>query len=721
MTSYTRAKPVKTNSDTNLSQYMKQKKGHTKPKQFSAKSRSKSNTSFKNLQKLHRVGSHDALNKGLLDPVRKSKSSDSLNRRTFHSGLSMTALVRTTSHPVVLHQNGQGAKQKGLMGDRSTKSILLDLHDSGDNDSVTDEEVECFTDLDGEDGLEEEHLNGMAKNSSYQRNSHQSINDFQERNGLSVDSGRHFQRPLSYKPPSRLRNRVDADDDHISPKHRNTTDNDKIDANLQEDDLIDPNNQDNVSNTNSLRRHGQHIFGFTNGSAGQQENYRRTSEEHDDIIEPRTSHNGGGLHYNAEDDIDAVGRQDSNSTKNSSNVSRNENKDSVLQGKATDGEQHLDRSPIEISKSSDSKNNIRDEDNSALNGSNVDGETQGTEQYVPDIILSQSTGMERRFDQLSRQSSLAWLNPAEANNEKSVKIQNTKSNKFNYINQDLAASLKDDNIEQSSPPRHQEPQQKPSKVDFSTSISSLTSHLARPVSRDHLLRATPVSQSRPWQHSLYRQPSYGENDTSNNGMTDFSSFLQYGDVGTDSRTQQKLWLQRENSIQDLTSQNPSADSVFLASNVEVRREFERISREYTNVRRFSNPLAESLSRISQQQNIDIQKQKKFNTGESTGNFLGGDYNKNKPSKDGVSTGKKLEIQRTLTKLWNTNTLEFNKDENPLIQANPELLAAQNAGSYRNSRPSRMSNSQHQRAVNSLHPTTRAVNRRMENVLSQQHA
>lgn len=721
MATISRVKPVKTNSDTSLSQYMKQKKGHGKPKQFSAKSRSKSNTSFKNLQKLHKVGSHDALNRGLFDPMKKSKSSDSLNRRTVHSGLSMTALVRTSSHPVVLHQNSHSMKHKGLISDRNSKSVILDLHDSGDNDSMTDEEVESFTDIEGDDASDDETINGTGKNSTTQRNSMHSINDFQDRAGLRVDSGRPLQRPLSYKPPSRLRNRVDADDDHISSRAVSPMDNDKIDAPDREDDLIDPGNQDTISNTNSLRRHRQHMFDFNNGNGNLQKSYNVETTEHEDIIAANTAVDEGVRRYTEEDIIDGITHTATNEKANEDIGSDDPKRYSFAKaGAVTDEQFPEDPHSNDSSSSSKNGNMIPDSNNTALNGSNIDSETQGTEQYVPDMILSQSTGMERRFDQLSRQSSLAWLDPAENNNDKSLKIQNTKSNKFNYINQDLAASLKNDNIDQPSPPRHQEQQPKQSKADFSTSISSLTSHLTRPVSRDHLLRANTVSQSRPRQQSLYRQPSYSENDTSGNGMTDFSSFLQYGDVGTDSRTQQKLWLQRENSIQDLSSQNTSPDAVFLASNVEVRREFERISREYTNVRRFSNPLADSLSRISQQQSIEIQKQKKISTGENAGSFFGVDYDKGKSSKETNSTANKLEMQRMLTKLWNSNTLEFNKDENPLVQSNPELMTVQHPGTYRNTRPSRMSSSQHQRAVNSLHPTTRAVNRRMEHVLNQQH-
>lgn len=262
-----RGRPVKTNSDTNLLQYTKQKKPHQKTtKQFSAKSRSKSNTSFKNLQKLHRVSSHDNLSKSALDPMKKSKSSDSLSRKKALSWLSMTALVRTTSHPVVSHNMPGQIKYKDTKG-LNSKSII-DLDDQDDNDSATDEEIESFTDLDAEGSEEEETGHELLlKNHIDQNPTIASLHDFPNKSISRVDSTRSMQKQLSYKPPSRLRNRIDQDDDQISSKITSADKQDKLD-NDQHDDLIDSSNQEISSTANSLRRHGQRSMDYSNPNNG---------------------------------------------------------------------------------------------------------------------------------------------------------------------------------------------------------------------------------------------------------------------------------------------------------------------------------------------------------------------------------------------------------------------------------------------------------------------
>ena len=764
MATSVRAKPLKTKSDTSLTQYTKAKKG-SKQKQFSVSSRSKSNASFRNFQKLHRVSSQEAINKGLQDPMKKSRSSESLNKRRVHSGLSMTALVRTRSHPVVLHPHSHSLKHKGLMSGKGNggSNIILDFHDSGDNEdeSATDEEVESFTDEgDAEYAYEIDDMNNgdEAQKKFSKKSSHHSLHGFQDKAAtLRMDGNRPIQRALSYKPPSRLRNRVDTYDDQISADATGSDSGDKIDNNPhnEHDDVIDSNNQDGSFNANSLRRQGQHIFNFPHEESGAQQNQLQQKQQyrnqsgvslHEDLIRNdalvKEEENNQDSHIQNinverkgkefEDNIPEAVSPTQNGTKetphdaeNSNNTGNRNNRNETKDDDGYNDDNNNSKNGNNVSKNDDDD----DDDDVTLNPARATVEAQASEQYVPDMILSQSTGMEKRFDQLSRQSSLAWINTSDHPAERGVKIQNDKSNTFNYINQDLAASIKEETIDESVQQQQQlimlqkqKQQHKATKSDFSTSISSLTSHLTRPVSRDHMLRGGPSSQSRNGQPSLYKQPSFNENEVSNS-MTDFSSFLQYADVGGDSRTQQKLWLQRENSIQDLTSQNVFSDSIFLAANVEVRREFERISREYTNVRRFSNPLVESISRISQQQSIEIHKHKKTTPSKLSGNFYNVDNGKTKITKLGESlpSGSKMEVQRILTKLWNTSTQEFHKDENPLMNRGSELLASQTSGTYRSMRPSRIASSQHQRAVNSLHPTTRAVNRRMEYVLGQQHS
>ncbi|KAH3670990.1 hypothetical protein OGAPHI_000701 [Ogataea philodendri] len=63
----------------------------------------------------------------------------------------------------------------------------------------------------------------------------------------------------------------------------------------------------------------------------------------------------------------------------------------------------------------------------------------------------------------------------------------------------------------------------------------------------------------------------------------------------ETRTQQKLWLQRENvnSLVDMADSNNA-----FVSNV-TRLEFEQLSREFLTIRRYNNPIVGSLARVNQ--------------------------------------------------------------------------------------------------------------------------
>ncbi|SGZ40145.1 uncharacterized protein HGUI_02345 [Hanseniaspora guilliermondii] len=92
--------------------------------------------------------------------------------------------------------------------------------------------------------------------------------------------------------------------------------------------------------------------------------------------------------------------------------------------------------------------------------------------------------------------------------------------------------------------------------------------------------------------------------TQKNNETDFNDFNSFLKSDTfkedkDSRTQQRLWLQRENSILDLsTDQSRSKfDSIFQPFSVDAKRDFENIAKEYNSIKRFGNPLVENLKKI----------------------------------------------------------------------------------------------------------------------------
>ncbi len=71
------------------------------------------------------------------------------------------------------------------------------------------------------------------------------------------------------------------------------------------------------------------------------------------------------------------------------------------------------------------------------------------------------------------------------------------------------------------------------------------------------------------------------------------------------RTQQRLWLQRENSIMDLSNQASRLSLYSYSTNIQDKMEFERLSREYLTVRRYWNPVVKSLKRNRKRQcNVD---------------------------------------------------------------------------------------------------------------------
>lgn len=75
-------------------------------------------------------------------------------------------------------------------------------------------------------------------------------------------------------------------------------------------------------------------------------------------------------------------------------------------------------------------------------------------------------------------------------------------------------------------------------------------------------------------------------------------------VNVTSRTQQKLWLQRQSSQHEIplhVASQTRPGSEWYAFQSRAQREFERVSREYLNTRRFKNPAVDSAGRIQDKQ------------------------------------------------------------------------------------------------------------------------
>ncbi|ODQ77948.1 hypothetical protein BABINDRAFT_162999 [Babjeviella inositovora NRRL Y-12698] len=197
--------------------------------------------------------------------------------------------------------------------------------------------------------------------------------------------------------------------------------------------------------------------------------------------------------------------------------------------------------------------------------------------YGGSVLLSQSTGVERKL-------------PANANN--SI----VQMSKPNYDNHDEYAGY---SLQQ---PRPME--------SASTSLSSTNGPLSFQAKRTDYPVIPSISTLSMHQHleqaPAHRPPSNGltmmntaqrapESPATNN----FAAFLKSGTPAPETRTQQRLWLQRENSFLDVSqsgSMNTHMSKMF-GNSVQTRTESERLSREFMNVRRYTNPMNESLNRM----------------------------------------------------------------------------------------------------------------------------
>lgn len=406
-----------------------------------------------------------------------------------------------------------------------------------------------------------------------------------------------------------------------------------------------------------------------------------------------------------------------------------------------------------------------------------------TDQYIPNMILSQSTGMERTFEQpASIQNSLANELRRHKVNENTVETNNITNSFSNNndgtgnINFARKPSLgpQQSSLRQTQNPKTMENsripavQRSPQNIEnrnkrnsFSNSYASLTNNLQRanaavslalaasavnnpsknkpkqvtlnnnidskpssyistifnrrPASRESNLKANLRDPTdKVGGPSLLSQLSNNNNKGGSNGadvddkLANFSQFLKPENIDGDSRTQRKLWLQRENSIMDLNLQNnTSADAMFMATNVDVKREFERISHEYTNLRRFYNPIDAALTRFESHKDhvpnvvgqTSTQSKIKTNGRRNTGDkeitqslASGGDNmfnaftsgrsvtSKNSDNNlkvdDFFGNTQNSKLQRILTTIWNQETVNFSNEVNPLGK-NPNMMNGNN--------------------------------------------
>ena len=103
-----------------------------------------------------------------------------------------------------------------------------------------------------------------------------------------------------------------------------------------------------------------------------------------------------------------------------------------------------------------------------------------------------------------------------------------------------------------------------------------------------------LSQAKNQMETSAKKEKYQEVDLS---KLDLSSYLSTQEPEPETRTQQKLWLQRENvaSLND----SEEMDNGYTAHivNQTSRFQYEQLSREFLQIRRYKNPILESLQRV----------------------------------------------------------------------------------------------------------------------------
>ncbi|QHS76559.1 Tco89p [Saccharomyces paradoxus] len=781
-------------SDTDITSLNAPTVSHqSKPfRQFSTRSRAKSNASFKGLR---RVLTHD----GTLDSdyfnkhsiSQKCKSSDALFRKRTISGLNMTALTRVRSnqgkrsasfhspvHNTLLSPKNSSHSNSGSAGfglkprrSKSTQSVLSlrDAQESNKSESTTDEEVECFSEDNNENGkvnndkITAEHIVPVEKKivEHVIQNKLQSpdpINEQEEDKSFNGEKENH--RAVSLPLPH-LSSDIYFGGSARSMECQNNGEasSSSTETKLNEKSIINEEEQSNSTKE-------AHIDAISNNS----KNLKASSMKAGD----HTSQ----VPYNKEKKILDIGNTLSahKSNRKPSNSNEQFDQEDHIDAPRSNSSRKSDSSFMSLRRQSSKQRKLLNEEEDFIKPGNISSgdakDIEGhslLENYAPDMILSQSTGVERRFENSSSiQNSLRndiresgeHINSGDTFDEvDDGKLRkSTKNVRRSQLGQNIPNS-------QSSFPAATNVSSKDNTVpqhNFSTSISSLTNNLRRAApesfhgssrmnsifhkkgNQNLLLRSNDASKNSAVatsplsnEYSTSGTNVSGDTNRRSNGGAKFNSFAQFlksDGIDAESRTQRKLWLQRENSIMDLSSQNDGSDSIFMAGNIDAKREFERISHEYSNVKRFYNPLDEALLRVEPTitGNANNIRKKSHNDGQSIAHS--NDTTDHKDEEDLLFNNydKKFDdlyphlasakIQAVLSGIWKNESYLFNKDVNPINKNRTSSTshsishtASQNTRNLLRGPMGSSTTLHHQRVINSLQPTTRAVNRRMENV------
>ncbi|CCE65035.1 hypothetical protein TPHA_0J02150 [Tetrapisispora phaffii CBS 4417] len=733
---------------------------HVHIKQFSGRPRDKSISSVKNLSKgfSHDI-QHEVDNVGSkYGSFKKSKSTDLLFRRRNISGLNMTSytnpkpndltetidgVINNTSgsnnNDNYTATNNTGNPSYGLKPRRSKSThSVLELHEADElytNDLTTDEEVEYFTEEDEDQGSQKSKTNISNNLLSQQTTAHSDrfpnhdakkmhpvhsklLKTNQIKNKILSDT--HLSQlnhaakitdQLSYKPPS----------DMIKPSHSkskvlNTTTSNSEGNKLNEDDIYSSNKTNNDDTD------------IINDNEEDDEEDDEEDEEDEDAIGDDLIGDIPIEQVMQDTVVHSLKRQANmfSELKNNNNISKNPDS---------------------------SVDNTKGGEKQSFNENYIQPGAGHTDQYIPDMILSQSMGIERKYDDSTRSARSLSSNheitkitegevlntPSKLNDPSNTIDENQLYPGYYGNTADLTEPRKPKDIKTNIPITDDNNNNFQS---FSNSISSLTNNLQKsnpegffsqnktvssPTSKQKHFLSNTISSLKPSSgRGLNSIKSSHNNDNINeSSLNNFANFLKSDDIDGDSRTQKKLLLQRENSILDINLQHEDNNAIFMAGNIDAKREFERVSHAYTNLRRFSNPLFDALIRwelsfdnSSQISNLSTTNDLNELLFSSYSSKDDGKLNKILPSSDYTN------LHRTLANLWNQESNKFNSENNPLSKVNKLTTTGNN---ILKGQPPQQQNPQSLRGVmgsstalhnlrniNSLQPTTRAVNRRLEN-------
>jgi len=339
-------------------------------------------------------------------------------------------------------------------------------------------------------------------------------------------------------------------------------------------------------------------------------------------------------------------------------------------------------SKLNLNDPSDKIDNVNNDSSKQAKQQSISQYKENLSQYYQNMILSQSTGLVRDFGDQPFMNSLVQDQMNQGNNQNSLQYIHSNDHISGSIGNLRSTSSSSNSLRQFTMQN-----QANNHVPSNESSSMLSFRTKEPTG----IMMTPAAVNN-------RTPRESAAGTPNN----FNQFLKMSNSNIETRTQQKLWLQRENSLLDL----PSA-SGNNANNPQLRRDFERVSREFVNVRRFSNPCVESIKRVG---SLRVPKTSNGNVnGSGNGN---GNAPMNLSNTKYIKNVQSNDFQAKLFKLWidgestgnrrsNQSNIGFNQPTQQQYLPSQRLPPLQTSNSLYN-----VNNSLRSPAA----PTTRAVDR-----------